>query len=62
MSVKAAPTHEKTMPDDLMDQVASELLEAIEKKNPKMLRDALTALVLHIQDEDKQQDQEDSGK
>lgn len=46
------------MENDLMDQVADELLQAIETKNKTMLRDALKALVLHIQDEDAEQDQE----
>lgn len=58
----AAPTHEDSMGDDLMDQVADELLHAIETKNKKALRDALTALVLHIQDEDEKQDQEDMSE
>jgi hypothetical protein len=43
--------------ESLLNSVASELLDAIEKKNIKGLRDALKALVLHIQDEDKEQDQ-----
>ena len=45
--------------DDMLDAVASELLQAIEKKDKKMLADALTALVLHIQDEDREQDMKD---
>ncbi len=43
--------------DELMDQVAAEMLEAIEKKDKKMLLDALQALVLHIGDADQEQDQ-----
>lgn len=43
----------------LMDQVASELLEGIEKKDKKMVMDAIKALVLHIQDEDEKQDSMD---
>lgn len=45
--------------DEMMNQVAQELLEGIEKKDHKMVMDALTALVLHIQDEDKEQDMRD---
>src|SRR5271170_3732870 len=40
----------------LMDSVAGELLEGLEKKDKQMVLDALTALVLHIQDMDKDQD------
>lgn len=42
--------------DEMMNQVAQELLEGIEKKDHKMVMDALTALVLHIQDQDQEQD------
>ena len=45
--------------DGLLDSVAQELFEAIEKKDIKGFRSALEALVLHINDEDKKQDQED---
>lgn len=41
---------------DLMDSVADELFQAIEKKDIKSFRQALEALVLHIQDEDAAQD------
>lgn len=44
--------------DQMMDQVAHELMEGIEKKDSKMVMDALTALVLHIQDADQDQDSE----
>lgn len=52
----------RTAPDgksdsDLMDGVAQELLSAIEKKDIRALREALEALVLHIQDEDQEQDE-----
>lgn len=47
------------MNDDLLSQVWDELLRAIETKNNKMGLEALRALVLHIQDEDRKQDQED---
>lgn len=42
--------------DSMLDSVAQEMLQAIEKKDHKMLLEALTALVLHIQDADKEQD------
>lgn len=42
--------------EEMMNQVAHELLEGIEKKDAKMVMDALTALVLHIQDQDQEQD------
>jgi len=39
----------------MLDAVADELLQAIEKKDKKLLCDALTALVLHIKDQDEEQ-------
>lgn len=50
------------MDKDLMSQVWDELIQAIETKNKQMGMDALTALVLHIQDMDQQQDQEDMSE
>lgn len=44
--------------NEMMDQVAQELLTAIEHKDHKALREALEALVLHICDEDNQQPQD----
>jgi hypothetical protein len=38
--------------DILADECASELMEGIEKKDKKMVREALRALVLHICDQD----------
>lgn len=58
----AAPTREANMDKDLMSQVWDELIQAIETKNKQMGMDALTALVLHIQDMDQQQDQEDMSE
>lgn len=46
---------------DLMDQVVDELWEALSKKDKAMFREALRALVLDIQDEDKRQDEEMIG-
>lgn len=40
----------------MLDQVASEFLEAVEKKDRQMMLKALEALVLHIKDEDEKQD------
>lgn len=48
-------------PDDssiMLDMVADEFLTAIERKDKKLLCDALRALVMHVQDEDREQDQE----
>jgi hypothetical protein len=41
----------------LMDDVAQELLSAIEKKDVRALRQSLEALVLHIQDADAMSDE-----
>lgn len=41
---------------DLSDHIVDEFLEAIETKNKALLKDALKALVFHIQDEDAKQD------
>ena len=57
--VKADPTQENSMDDDLLSQVWDELLHAFETKNKTMGMDALTALVHYIQDQDQKQDQED---
>lgn len=42
--------------DQMLDQVAGELLDAIEKKDKHALMEALEALVLHISDKDEQSD------
>lgn len=42
--------------DSMLDSVAQEMLQAIAKKDHKMMLEALTALVLHIQDMDQEQD------
>lgn len=42
---------------DLMEHVCDELLQAFETKDKGLLLDALKALVLHIQDLDKIQDE-----
>lgn len=41
---------------DLTSQVVDELIEAVDKKDIKSMRQALQALVLMIQDQDKEQD------
>ena len=40
----------------LLEHVAAEFMEAIEKKDKGLLVEALTALVLYIKDEDEKQD------
>lgn len=44
--------------DELIEHVAGELMEAFEKKDKSLMMDALSALVLYIQDEDEKQDEE----
>jgi hypothetical protein len=44
---------------ELISHVADEFMEAIEKKDKSLLLDALRALVLHIQDEDQEQDSQE---
>lgn len=44
------------MNDDLMDSVAQEMLDAVEKKDHKLFIEALEALVRHIQDMDEESD------
>lgn len=43
--------------DELMDQVCDELMKAFETKDKALLKEALTALVLDIMDQDKAQDE-----
>jgi hypothetical protein len=52
MATVSASTSEHTSDQALIDSVADELLEAIEKKDIKALRQALQALVLSIKDHD----------
>lgn len=40
----------------MLDAVAEDLLMAIEKKDKKLLREALKSLCMHIQDMDEEQD------
>jgi hypothetical protein len=46
----------------ILNQVVDELFEAFQSKNKELGMQALRALVLHIQDEDKKQDQEDMSE
>jgi len=55
----AANTREKPMNDDLMDSVAQEMLDAVDKKDHKLFIEALEALVRHIQEMDEEQDREE---
>lgn len=43
--------------DQMLDAVADEFLQAIERKDKRALREALEALVLHIKDQDDKQDE-----
>lgn len=43
---------------DLLDAIAEDLLEAIKKGDKAVLKDALSALIDHIRDEDQVQDEE----
>lgn len=43
------------MDDELLGQVADELIEAFEKKDKALLVEALRALILHFGDEDLEQ-------
>lgn len=62
LEIKAAPTHDRgAMNDDqeMLSQVWDELFQSFDTKNKKLGMEALTALVLHIQEEDHEQDQEE---
>ena len=50
-----------THPDKLIEMVADELLSAFERKNHAGFMEALRALVLMIQDEDREQDAASKG-
>lgn len=56
-----AQTSDTVADDTIIDAVASEFLEAIEKKDVRALRQALEALVLHIKDMDESRDMEDEA-
>jgi len=43
---------------DLIDMVTDEFFKAVETKDKALLKDALKALIMHIQDLDKEQDEE----
>lgn len=44
---------------EMLEMVCKEMMDAIERKDHEMLLEALQALVLHIQDEDREQDMHD---
>ena len=44
--------------NELLDHVAQELLDGLAKKDKSLVLEALRALILNIQDEDKEQDSE----
>jgi len=45
---------------DMLDAIAEDLIMAVERKDKRMLKEALEALVMHIQEEDEEQDIEDT--
>lgn len=45
-------------PFDMLDAVAEDLLMAIEKKDKKLLKDALAAFAEHLQSMDQEQDEQ----
>ncbi len=53
---------EESEDSQLIDSVAQEMLDAIAKKDHKMMLDALTALIQYIQQEDFEQDQEQENE
>lgn len=42
---------------DMLDAVAEDILDALEKKDKGMLKSALSALCQHVQDQDQAQDE-----
>ncbi len=67
----AASSHVETLerkPDDdipgfdLLSAVAEDILKAVEKKDHKLLKEALEALCEHMQDVDMEQDQQMAGE
>jgi len=53
-SVQREPDEDKPM--DMLDAVAEDIITAIGKKDKALLKDALAALVSHIQEADEAQD------
>lgn len=45
--------------EQLIDSVAQEMLDAIDKKDHKLMLEALSALIMYIQEQDLKQDKED---
>ena len=41
---------------EMLDAIAEDILTAVSKKDVKLLKEALTSLVEHIKEEDKEQD------
>lgn len=55
MTVEREP--DESSPDQMIEMVADELMDAVHKKDRAGLVHALRAMVLMIQDEDKEQDE-----
>ena len=45
---------------DMLDAIAEDFIAAFESKNKKLMKEALSALVEHIQSEDQEQDEQQS--
>lgn len=59
-TVERKPDEDKEL--DMLDAVASDFLQAFEKKDKKLLKEALSAFRDHILEEDKEQDQSMIGE
>ena len=44
---------------DMLDAVCNDMMEAIDRKDRTLLKDALTSLIIHIQTLDAEQDEEE---
>lgn len=55
-SIKRSPDEDMDL--DMLSAVADDMMEAFHKKDKKLLKECLEALVEHIQEEDEDQDHE----
>lgn len=51
--------HDEGADYDMLDAIVEDLLEAVNKKDKKLLRSCLEALIEHVQEEDEIQDEEE---